>query len=100
NQAHAEFVQRRFDIGWPEYGGQFARVITYDNRYAQSLIDAFSTKDKAPHIAIIVDKLDTGIDVSELVNLGCFKLVRSKSKFWKMIGRRTRMCADPFGPGA
>ncbi|WP_245542937.1 type I restriction-modification enzyme R subunit C-terminal domain-containing protein [Ruania albidiflava] len=100
NQAHAAFVQRRFDIGWPEYGGQFARVITYDNRYAQSLIDAFSTKDKAPHIAISVDMLDTGIDVPEVVNLVFFKMVRSKSKFWQMIGRGTRMCADLFGPGA
>ena len=68
-------------------------------RYAQSLIDDFSTQDKAPHIAISVDMLDTGIDVPEVVNLVFFKLVRSKTKFWQMIGRGTRLCPDLFGPG-
>ena len=55
--------------------------------------------DKAPHIAISVDMLDTGIDVPEVVNLVFFKLVRSKTKFWQMIGRGTRLCPDLFGPG-
>ena len=68
-------------------------------KYAQSLIDDFSDKDKAPHIAISVDMLDTGIDVPEVVNLVFFKLVRSKTKFWQMIGRGTRLCPDLFGPG-
>ena len=43
--------------------------------------------------------LDTGIDVPEVVNLVFFKLVRSKTKFWQMIGRGTRLCPDLFGPG-
>jgi type I restriction enzyme R subunit len=42
--------------------------------------------------------LDTGIDVPEVVNLVFFKLVRSKTKFWQMIGRGTRLCPDLFGP--
>ena len=67
--------------------------------YAQTLIDDFSKKDKAPHIAISVDMLDTGIDVPEVVNLVFFKPVRSKTKFWQMIGRGTRLCPDLFGPG-
>ena len=28
-----------------------------------------------------------------------FKLVRSKTKFWQMVGRGTRLCPDLFGPG-
>jgi type I restriction enzyme, R subunit len=28
-----------------------------------------------------------------------FKLLRSKTKFWQMIGRGTRLCPDLFGPG-
>ncbi|WP_395156998.1 type I restriction-modification enzyme R subunit C-terminal domain-containing protein, partial [Ilumatobacter sp.] len=52
-----------------------------------------------PHIAISVDMLDTGIDVPECVNLVFFKLVRSKTKFWQMIGRGTRLSPDLFGPG-
>jgi type I restriction enzyme R subunit len=99
NQAHAEFIAERFDANYPHLKGQFARVITFKTEYAQSLIDAFSAKDKAPHIAISVDMLDTGIDVPEVVNLVFFKLVRSKTKFWQMLGRGTRLCPDLFGPG-
>jgi type I restriction enzyme R subunit len=99
NQAHAEFIGRRFDVGWPHLAGQHARVITHATPYAQSLIDDFSIRDKAPHIAISVDMLDTGIDVPEVVNLVFLKTVRSKSKFWQMIGRGTRLCPDLYGPG-
>ena len=99
NQAHAEFIQDRFNRGWPEYAGRFARVITHDVSYAQSLIDDFSDPEKSPHIAISVDMLDTGIDVHDVVNLVFFKIVRSKSKFWQMIGRGTRLRPDLFGPG-
>jgi type I restriction enzyme R subunit len=99
NQAHAQFIAQRFDIQYPEYAGTFARVITHNTERAQSLIDDFSVADKAPHIAISVDMLDTGIDVPEVVNLVFFKEVRSKSKFWQMIGRGTRLRSDLFGPG-
>ena len=99
NQDHAEFIAERFDANYPHYKGEFARVITFKTEYAQSLIDDFSQAEKAPHIAISVDMLDTGIDVPEVVNLVFFKLVRSKTKFWQMIGRGTRLCPDLFGPG-
>ncbi len=99
SQRHAEFIEERFNANWPQYGGEFARIITHKSDYAQSLIDDFSIKDKAPHIAISVDMLDTGIDVPEIVNLVFFKLVRSKTKFWQMVGRGTRLCPDLFGPG-
>ena len=99
NQQHAEFIQERFDKNYPHLAGKFARVITFKTEYAQSLIDDFSQKDKAPHIAISVDMLDTGIDVPEVVNLVFFRLVRSKTKFWQMVGRGTRLCRGLFGPG-
>ena len=99
NQAHAEFIAERFNANYPHYKGEFARVITFKTEYAQSLIDSFSIKDKAPHIAISVDMLDTGIDIPEVVNLVFFKPVRSKTKFWQMLGRGTRLCPDLFGPG-
>jgi type I restriction enzyme R subunit len=99
NQQHAEFIEERFNANYPHLKGAFARVITFKTEYAQSLIDDFSNKDRAPHIAISVDMLDTGIDVPEVVNLVFFKLVRSKTKFWQMLGRGTRLCPDLFGPG-
>ena len=43
--------------------------------------------------------LDTGIDIPEILNLVFFKKVKSYSKFWQMIGRGTRLCADLYGPG-
>ncbi len=100
NQDHADFIEQRFDKAYPKLAGKFARVITHQTgAYAQTLIDAFSKKDAEPHIAISVDMLDTGIDVPEIVNLVFFKPVRSKTKFWQMMGRGTRLCPDLFGPG-
>jgi type I restriction enzyme R subunit len=100
NQAHAQFIEARFNAAYPNLAGHFARVITHESGpYAQTLIDDFSKKNKAPHIAISVDMLDTGIDVPEVMNLVFFKQVRSKTKFWQMMGRGTRLCADLFGPG-
>ena len=98
NNAHAEFIAERFNIAYPHYKGEFARVITYKTEYAQSLIDTFSSKDRMPHIAISVDMLDTGIDVPEVLNLVFFKAVRSKTKFWQMVGRGTRLCRNLFAP--
>ena len=98
NHDHAMFIAKRFDENYPHLKGEFARVIDFKTEYAQSLIDDFSVADKAPHIAISVDMLDTGIDVPEVVNLVFFKIVRSKTKFWQMIGRGTRLCPNLFGP--
>ena len=50
--------------------------------------------DGNPQITVSVDMLDTGIDVPSCVNLVFFKKVRSKTKFWQMIGRGTRLCPD------
>jgi len=99
NNAHAEFIEQRFNANYPEYKGHFARVVTYKTEYAQSIINDFSNRERMPHIAVSVDMLDTGIDVPEVVNLVFFKLVRSKTKFWQMLGRGTRLCKDLFGPG-
>lgn len=98
NQQHADFIAERFNANYPQYKGEFARVITFKTEYAQSLIESFSNKEKAPHIAISVDMLDTGIDIPEVVNLVFFKLVRSKTKFWQMLGRGTRLRPDLFAP--
>ena len=99
NHEHAKFIEERFNRHYPQYAGHFARVIDHYATYPQSLIDDFSRQDKAPHIAISVDMLDTGIDVPEVANLVFFKPVYSRIKFWQMIGRGTRLCPDLFGPG-
>ena len=98
NHPHAVFIQQRFDHHYPHLAGTTARVIDNKITYAQSLIDEFSNPDNPLDIAISVDMLDTGIDVPEIVNLMFFKPVRSRTKFWQMVGRGTRLCPDLFGP--
>ncbi|MBP5620401.1 MAG: DEAD/DEAH box helicase family protein [Thermoguttaceae bacterium] len=93
NHPHAEKILEIFQKQYPKLVG-YAKVIDNHINYAQTLIDEFSDKDKPPQIAISVDMLDTGIDVPEVLNLVFFKKVRSKAKFWQMIGRGTRLCAD------
>lgn len=99
NHDHAKFIEERFNHHYPQHAGHFARIIDNYAKYPQSILDDFSQKDKAPHIAISVDMLDTGIDVPEVTNLVFFKPVYSKIKFWQMIGRGTRLCPDLFRPG-
>ena len=74
-------------------------MITYKTTYAQSVIDDFSNPDKQPQIAISVDMLDTGIDIPEVVNLVFFKPVHSRTKYWQMVGRGTRLRPNLYGPG-
>ncbi|MGH3703926.1 MAG: DEAD/DEAH box helicase family protein [Agromyces sp.] len=99
NIDHARFIQQRFDANYPEYAGHFASVIVSSDDRAQHLIDQFSKPGTAPHIAISVDMLDTGIDVPDIVNLVFFKAVYSKSKYWQMIGRGTRLRPDLYALG-
>lgn len=109
NNDHAVFLETVFNKNYPKWAGKLARVITFKETYAQSLIDEFGgdenqRKDFDPNnptcrIAISVDMLDTGIDVPEVVNLVFYKVVRSKVKFTQMIGRGTRLCENLFGLG-
>ena len=92
NKRHAEFILERFTKLYPHYHGKFAQRVICDDAYAQTIIDDFKQAEKEPHIAVSVDMMDTGIDVPECVNLVFFKKVRSKAKFWQMIGRGTRLC--------
>lgn len=99
NSLHAQAIVDRFNKLYPELGGDFIKQIDYSIKYCDTLIDDFSIKNKLPQIAVSVDMLDTGIDIPEILNLVFFKKVRSYSKFWQMIGRGTRLCADLLGEG-
>ncbi|MEB3265673.1 MAG: DEAD/DEAH box helicase family protein [Cyanobacteriota bacterium] len=99
NHKHAEFIRERFDHHYPHLAGKAARVIDNQVKYAQSLIDEFADPGSDLRIAISVDMLNTGIDIPEIVNLVFFKPVRSRTKFWQMVGRGTRTCNNLFGPG-
>lgn len=99
NHKHAQKIVDTFNELYPEYGGEFAKLVDNQVKYNETIIDEFSTKEKWPQIAVSVDMLDTGVDVPEILNLVFFKPVKSKIKFWQMIGRGTRLCKDLFGVG-
>lgn len=93
---HARRVEEVFNKLYPEYGGNLARVIVSEDRFAQDLLSQFKKND-FPRVAISVDMLDTGVDVREVVNLVFAKPVYSYVKFWQMIGRGTRVLEnDPL----
>ncbi len=100
NQAHSQFIVDCFLERYPEQPAGFISVIHNKVSHAQSLIDAFCDhhKENMPQIAVSVDMMDTGIDAPRTLNLVFFKVVRSYSKFWQMIGRGTRLCPNVFGP--
>lgn len=99
NHNHAVLLQQVFDQLYPQYGGKFCQVIDHYDPRAEQLIDDFKQANHELTIAVSVDMLDTGIDVPEVVNLVFAKPIHSKVKFWQMIGRGTRLCADLFGIG-
>lgn len=98
NIDHARLLAELFDEMYPQFAGKFCRVIHSKEPRAEDLIDQFKEPKGDLRIAISVDMLDTGIDVPEVVNLVFAKPVKSKVKFWQMIGRGTRLCKDLFGP--
>lgn len=101
NHKHAEFINERFNVLYPQYGGEFLRVIDNYESKAQSLLEKFTQKhkDENPQIAVSVDMMDTGVDAVRVVNLVFFKPVKSATKFWQMVGRGTRLCPDLFAVG-
>ena len=100
NHQHAVFIQERFDKNYPHLKGSFARVIdNYETVRAEPsrrLLHARQSARTSPSRWTCSTPASTCPKWSNLV---FFKIVRSKTKFWQMIGRGTRLCPDLFGPG-
>jgi len=102
NQKHAHFLKDvLLDMDKEQFSNDYVKVITHSEPKSQEFIERFcdEEKDRLPQIAISVDMMDTGIDAPSCVNLVFYKPVRSKEKFWQMIGRGSRLRPDLFGPG-
>lgn len=91
SKAHAYRLAKLYDELFPEHNSKVAKVIVSEISNADELIKEFSTVDSGFNVAISVDMLDTGIDVPSIMNLVFAKPVYSKTKFWQMIGRGTRL---------
>ena len=99
NDKHAEHIVETFNKLYKNLDGEFCQKITTKVEKAQTLIERFVNPDSLPQIAVSVDMLDTGIDIPQILNLVFYKKVKSKAKFWQMIGRGTRKCKDIYGVG-
>ena len=99
NDRHADHIVEVFNKTFKNLGGDFCQKITTKVEKVQELINRFVDPKNLPQIAVSVDMLDTGIDVPEILNLVFYKKIRSKAKFWQMIGRGTRKCENLFGIG-
>ena len=99
NKRHANHIIDRFETLYKEYKGTFACKVVSGEPYSQDDYDNFKKKDSMPFIAVTVDKLETGVDIPEVVNLVFAKKVYSRIKFDQMLGRGTRLCEDLFGKG-
>ncbi|MBO4706868.1 MAG: DEAD/DEAH box helicase family protein [Spirochaetaceae bacterium] len=102
NKNHAQHIVDTFDKYWPQYKGKMCQRIVCDDSKVKSTIKEFKKSDSQLQIAVSVDMLDTGVDIPEVVNLVFYKKIRSKIKFWQMIGRGTRLspnlvCTDETG---
>lgn len=93
SQKHARKIVERFGKLYPSYPGDYIQAVINSDDYSHTIIEDFELKPN-PVIAVSVDMMDTGVDVPEIVNLVFFKKVRSKIKFWQMIGRGTRLRKD------
>lgn len=102
NKNHAQHIVDTFDKYWPQYKGKMCQRIVCDDSKVKATIKEFKKTDSELQIAVSVDMLDTGVDIPEVVNLVFYKKIRSKIKFWQMIGRGTRLastlvCTDKTG---
>lgn len=97
---HAIIILDEFRKMYPELcnptavnGVDYCVVIDNKIKYNEVLQKEFKYKQDI-RIVISVDMMDTGVDIPEVVNLVFFKRIMSKTKFWQMIGRGTRLCED------
>ncbi|MCR5255517.1 MAG: DEAD/DEAH box helicase family protein [Acetatifactor sp.] len=97
---HAIMIQDEFRKMYPELcnphganGVDYCVVIDNKIKYNDVLQKEFKYK-QGIRIVVSVDMMDTGVDIPEVVNLVFFKRIMSKTKFWQMIGRGTRLCDD------
>lgn len=102
NKNHAQHIVDTFNKFWPQYKGKMCQRIVCDDSKVKETIKEFKKSNSPLQIAVSVDMLDTGVDIPEVVNLVFYKKIRSKIKFWQMIGRGTRLatnlvCTDETG---
>ncbi len=99
NHDHAEYIAKRFDANYPTLKVRSRGLSTSRPSMPSRLstISVSRTRRRTSPFRLICSTLGSMCPRS---STSCFfKIVRSKTKFWQMIGRGTRLCPDLFGPG-
>ena len=96
NKPHAYRLEKIFNELYPHYKSKVAKVIVSELNNTEELMKEFKSEQTEFNIAISVGMLDTGVDVPSIMNLVFAKPIYSKSKFWQMIGRGTRLYDGDF----
>ncbi|MCD6432657.1 MAG: DEAD/DEAH box helicase family protein, partial [Sulfurimonas sp.] len=96
SKKHAYRLEKLFNELFPQYHSKVAKVIVSELNNTEELIKEFKDVNSGFNIAISVDMLDTGIDIPSIMNLVFAKPVFSRTKFWQMIGRGTRLYDEEF----
>ena len=61
NKLHAKFIVDRFNELYPQYKGNFCKLVVCDEPYAGQNLKDFKKADDYPFITVTVDMLETGV---------------------------------------
>lgn len=87
---HAAQLKEHFDAVFPEYKGNYAKVITSDSPNPDQILADFK-KQQFPICLISVGMLDTGIDVPSVENLAMMRPTVSAILYQQIRGRGVRL---------
>lgn len=90
---HAAQLKEHFDAVFPEYKGNYARIITSDSPNPDQILADFK-KQQFPVCLISVGMLDTGIDVPSVENLVMMRPTVSAILYQQIRGRGSRLDAS------
>lgn len=95
--SHADTIVQMLKEEFEEIGVDFhhkaIEKITGSVYNVEQLVQEFKN-EAYPNIAVTVDLLTTGIDVTSICNLVFMRRVKSRILFEQMIGRATRLCPE------
>ncbi|HLD92151.1 MAG TPA: DEAD/DEAH box helicase family protein [Patescibacteria group bacterium] len=89
---HAAQLKEHFDAVFPEYKGEYAKIITSDTQNSDQILADFK-KQAFPICLISVGMLDTGIDAPSVENIVMMRPTVSAILYQQIRGRGSRL--DP-----
>jgi len=89
---HAAQLKEHFDAVFPEYKGEYAKIITSDTQNSDQILADFK-KQAFPICLISVGMLDTGVDAPSVENIVMMRPTVSAILYQQIRGRGSRL--DP-----